>query len=554
MATVIDALVVTLGLDPKAFKTGIKQVDDGLNQTGKVAAKTGKGIEDAGKKGAEAMGRLRNEVLRTVAVFVGLAAIKSFVSGVTNSDAAVGRMARTLDMSIGQLSAWKQVAEQAGVSGDSVAGDMDGLSQSLQRFSITGEGGEAFKYFRALGIILTDLKTGAARDQFDVLLEVADKFKGMDPAKAKAMGAGMGFGADTVALALKGRAALLKARADAAQNGLSPEDEKNANARNEAWTKLGNTFARIARDVLNIVTPAMVGFLNFVQEHAGSAAAMLTSVAAAMTAMSLVRFGGMLGSLAQLGIGISGVAGKAGLLASILGRIGLVGAAGAGAFGITRFLMESTGLDAGMGWLGGKIFDGTHKNPSMAGGYVPGTVRGLGDVSAKQARLRELEQQMGLPAGLLDSVWKQESGRGKNLHSGAGASGDFQFMPGTAAQYGVDTNSFESSASGAARMYADLLRQYHGNLPMALAGYNWGSGNLQRQGLGAAPMETQNYIRSITANMRGNGATASNSTSEVHVGQINVHTQATDADGVARDIHTAMANHAQATQANVGLS
>jgi len=110
-----------------------------------------------------------------------------------------------------------------------------------------------------------------------------------------------------------------------------------------------------------------------------------------------------------------------------------------------------------------------------------------------------LESQYGLPAGLLDSVWSAESGRGRNMRSPKGAEGHFQFMPATAQQYGVaDPSDLRQSAVGAARMYADLLKQYGGDLPRALAGYNWGQGNMARKGFEAAPAETRNYIAKVT--------------------------------------------------------
>ena len=114
----------------------------------------------------------------------------------------------------------------------------------------------------------------------------------------------------------------------------------------------------------------------------------------------------------------------------------------------------------------------------------------------------KLEAQHGLPAGLLDSVWNAESSRGVNMRSSAGAQGHFQFMPATAKQYGVaDVNDLTQSAGGAARMLGDLLRSSSGDLSKALAGYNWGTGNVQRQGMNAAPAETRNYIQKVTAGM-----------------------------------------------------
>lgn len=113
-----------------------------------------------------------------------------------------------------------------------------------------------------------------------------------------------------------------------------------------------------------------------------------------------------------------------------------------------------------------------------------------------------LERQYGLPSGLLDAVWSAESGRGRAMLSPAGAQGHFQFMPATAKQYGLtDPSDLTQSAGAAARMFSDLLKQTGGDLKQALAGYNWGIGNLQRKGLDAAPAETRNYIQKVSASM-----------------------------------------------------
>lgn len=94
-----------------------------------------------------------------------------------------------------------------------------------------------------------------------------------------------------------------------------------------------------------------------------------------------------------------------------------------------------------------------------------------------------------------------ESGGNPSAVSPKGATGAFQFMPATAKQYGVDPTDPESSAVGAAKMYSDLLSKYQGDLPKALAAYNWGQGNVDRQGLDKAPPETQKYIQKVSSRM-----------------------------------------------------
>ena len=110
-------------------------------------------------------------------------------------------------------------------------------------------------------------------------------------------------------------------------------------------------------------------------------------------------------------------------------------------------------------------------------------------------------------------MWRQESGRGKNMlgpvtRSGERAEGHFQFMPGTAKQFGVkDPYDLDQASEGAGKYMSQLLQKYNGNLTHALAGYNWGPGNvdssLRRNNgdLGRIPAETLGYVNSIQGGM-----------------------------------------------------
>ena len=128
------------------------------------------------------------------------------------------------------------------------------------------------------------------------------------------------------------------------------------------------------------------------------------------------------------------------------------------------------------------------------------------DIKDPTAYFSALERDNKLPPGLLKAIMMTESGGQPGLTSPAGAQGYFQFMPATAKQYGVEVNNLESEAKGAAKMMSDLLKQYNGNLQMALAAYNWGSGNIAKQGIQNMPDETRNYIPKVMGFMQNPNA------------------------------------------------
>ena len=74
--------------------------------------------------------------------------------------------------------------------------------------------------------------------------------------------------------------------------------------------------------------------------------------------------------------------------------------------------------------------------------------------------------------------------------------GVFQHMPATAQDLGIDPFNVDQSISGGVRYMGQLLGKYN-DPRTALAAYNWGMGNVDRQGLNNLPAETQNYIKGI---------------------------------------------------------
>lgn len=99
---------------------------------------------------------------------------------------------------------------------------------------------------------------------------------------------------------------------------------------------------------------------------------------------------------------------------------------------------------------------------------------------------------------LIRSVVKVESSFNPKAVSPAGAMGMMQLMPGTAKELGVK-NPFnaEENIMGGTLYLSRLLDRYDGNIRSALAAYNWGMGNLEKQPASAMPGETRRYVSRI---------------------------------------------------------
>ncbi|HST70712.1 MAG TPA: transglycosylase SLT domain-containing protein [Solirubrobacterales bacterium] len=114
----------------------------------------------------------------------------------------------------------------------------------------------------------------------------------------------------------------------------------------------------------------------------------------------------------------------------------------------------------------------------------------------------------GVPPALMAGQLMAESGFDPNAGSPAGAQGIAQFMPSTAAAYGL-TNPFDPVAAidAQAHLMSDLLRQF-GSPELALAAYNAGPAPVEACNCIPPYPETQAYVTRILALIGGGGAIA----------------------------------------------
>ena len=269
MATIIDKLFVTFGLDPSEFVTGQKVVDDSQKKNRDTSLKTRKQMEDDGKRTVEAFRKIRNEVLALVASFVGLSAIKQFTSEITHSDASLWRMAKTLGMSVPDLWVWQKAMANFGVTAQETDAALSSLTDLAQ----------SWKFGAPIAADLSRKLTQAGVDVVkfhdstttldERLLMLAEAFHKVGPAATEALAGPLGLGRQFVAeLAINGPAGIEKMRA--AMRALGPVSEAQAAAaqkREQEWNAMQTRIQNFQRYLVErfwpIVEPIILRMMNW---------------------------------------------------------------------------------------------------------------------------------------------------------------------------------------------------------------------------------------------------------------------------------------------------
>lgn len=135
----------------------------------------------------------------------------------------------------------------------------------------------------------------------------------------------------------------------------------------------------------------------------------------------------------------------------------------------------------------------------------------LYDHPALDAYARKVEQQHGLPAGLMVAI-KNAGERSNSWQvSSAGARGVMQMMPVNLEKFGVkDATNPKDVIDGAGRYFKETRRQYKGDIWQMVADYNGGPRQAKyvKNGQEPAAKETRNYLQRVKAYLGSGAATA----------------------------------------------
>lgn len=257
MATVIDKLVIELGLDPAPFQRGQREAATAFVKTRDEGVKSAKIIEESGKRTADTLRKISRELLTLFAVFTGARGLKDFVADVTAGNAALGRLAGNLATSPQTLAAWGMAAERMGGSAEATAASFQKISKSLYDLYRNGQMlPKEFGQLRSLTGVNIDPAHGIDKFLNDTATALK-KLNEIDPRQAYFMAQGLGIDEATANAMIKYGAGF-----NAYINSLKPLAPdmpaiKAAQRLQEQWATLTQTATKLGTTILTAVSPAI---------------------------------------------------------------------------------------------------------------------------------------------------------------------------------------------------------------------------------------------------------------------------------------------------------
>jgi hypothetical protein len=513
MPTVLDSFVVEFGLDPAKFSSGQAAVMASLKQTVEASRAAGAQVESQQKRIFEFFSDMKRLAIEATGIFLGGMGTKEFITNITNLDAATARFAKTMDMTTEDLSAWENVWKQFGGSKEGAVQTMQTLSTEMQKF-VAGIPSENFLALTTRLNVNPRNAAGGLKDPGEFFLEIVAAINKLDPAQARLMMSLMGMDQAATNVALAGADNLKQRITDVKALGVTTAESAAAAQRyQEATERLDTASANLGRTLTVMLEPA------------------LTKVAQTLTKFSSGDFSDVPRWFEALPFYFDVVSG--GRIHRGLGKTDeqwnkefldfwqnkKAGAAapssGGGGDNWTNFLSGLSYLETSQ--------TGAPNSTSSARGYfqfLSGTANKAMGAGIKNPQSGSYADQAGATRQFIETFYPGAAA--------AIASGDFA----KAAQ--ILKGEWPSLPGGSQPQSSDRYKTWMDELH--------GGGPRPPIGAGAAAQHSSYNTNS-----------SSNRTTTIEVGEINIHTPATDAKGIAGDIDAALRRQASLGSWNQGL-
>lgn len=560
MPTVIDSLKVVLGLDSKDYEKGIKKVSTTLKQTGDEAQKAGKKIKQSGKEGAEGYDQAAKSAAGLFKILAGAVAFKKIVIDTIQTNAELYRFSRNLQQSARDVSAFGNAVEITGGDAKAFQGTLSMLSRSQTELQMTGQS-NLLPFFARFNVAMMDAN-GNARKGTDILLDFADKTKGMDRTTRFNMLQSMGIDEGTANAMLEGRQALESLIAKQKEHGaVTDKQAANSEKTRRSMTEAAITARTFKNEVSDGLSPAIKTLTDLFTRLDEVTGGWSTTLVGAISTIGGLTFA-FRGLASAVGAVVGGgAAGAGGVAAAAGGGIGLLGRfAGMirGSLGLSA-LTYSKELNTGEGAelvkrqaMGATITSGTDpqkffESKGWTREQAAGIVANLKTESnMNPSVIGDNGSAYGIAQWHPDRQANFRKAMGKDIKNSSLSEQlefvNYELTSGSEMRAGGALRTANNAGDAAAiisKMYErprerDAQAASRAKLAMMMMGKPGASG--------------------IVSGAATSASSSSNQTSIVtSIGEVKVYTQASDAQGIAKDIRGAL-NIQFPAQANTGIA
>lgn len=256
-ATVIDALLVTLGLDTSQFRKGQQEVSDDLKKQREDAKNTAKEMAEQGKKAASFFSSIKTELLALTGVTVTAGGLMSLVKNTTSSLMDLSIQSKALGMTARELDGFGKAAESAGSSFERITAALQGFQAAKQGSLFGDTSSPIFSGMRMLTALTGDTFDVYSKDAKSLArsyLESLRKVK--DPNIRRQIGAMGGFDDATIQRNQEGRF-LPDVDRLTKSSGITDASTKGAKEFTAAWAELGQNLDTIKNQIYEGLIPTI---------------------------------------------------------------------------------------------------------------------------------------------------------------------------------------------------------------------------------------------------------------------------------------------------------
>ena len=282
MPTIIDSFIAEFTIDGSGAAKGSDEIRQNLKKNREGVEASGKSFEKFGRDGAAFLSKLRNEAVGLFLTFQGASSIKSFVTDIIAGDAATGRLAGNIGMSINRLSAWQLAIRQVGGDASEADAALSAMAQAYQSYLLTGTTGHDAD-FKGLGVTLEDLQHPE-----EALLKMAQASERLTRPEFFARMQRLGIPPSVITLLERGRVAtedLIRAKQ---KDGAATDADAAAAERLQArLADLQNHILRIVRPGIYALVDALDGLLMGMEGNEGAAPGLVLALGAIAAAAVL---------------------------------------------------------------------------------------------------------------------------------------------------------------------------------------------------------------------------------------------------------------------------